>query len=166
MTYTEIKTALKALQSAGHAIPALNSKKEVLQKALTEILASIAPEILEVSIEPTAPEIIEAEVIEPAPITTPEPAVITTPDHPAVTELREIAKGIETALIWAIAVIRSMIRFSAPYVKKALQVALRVTIYTAVILQPKVELIAYTVGIWGMTIALKIVRNSRGWAIA
>jgi len=158
MTYTEIKTALRTLQSAGHAIPALNSKKAILETALAQILASI---------EPTAPEIIEAEVIESTPaVIEVSIAPITTPDHPAVTEFKSIAKGIETALIWSIAVIRSMIRFSAPHVKKALQVALRATIYTAVILQPKVELIAYTVGIWGMTIALKIVRNSRGWAIA
>jgi len=148
MTYTELKTALRTLQSAGHAIPALNSKKAILENALAQILASI---------EPTAPEIVEAEVTEPAPITT--------PDHPAVTEFKSIAKGIETALIWAIALVRSLIRFSAPYVKKALQVALRATIYTAVILQPKVELIAYTVGIWGMTIALRLIRN-RGWSIA
>jgi len=175
MNYAEIKTALRTLQSAGHAIPALNLKKEVLQKALTEILDSIEPEILEVSIEPTAPEIVEVEVIESTPavievsiatITTPEvtPQRIN-PEHPALTEFKSIAKGIETALIWTIALVRSLIRFSAPYVKKALQVALRATIYTAVILQPKVELIAYTVGIWGMTIALRLIRN-RGWAIA
>ena len=171
MNYQELKTALRTLQSAGYAIPALNSKKEVLQKALTEILASI---------EPTAPEIVEVEVIEStpavievsiAPITTPEVTpVYITPEHPALTEVREIAKGIETALIWAIAVIRSMIRFSAPYVKKALQVALRVAVYGVVIsrewLLPKAQLIAYKLGIWGLTIALKIVRNSRGWAIA
>jgi len=258
MTYQEIKTALRTLQSAGHAIPALNSKKAILENALAQILLSITPEIVEpkVSIEPTAPEIVEVEVIEDAAPRTgtlqaiqqldameaiasnpelvisvcqsvkydnsididkatgiifdelcldngmewgviakcqevikavylsstpsPEPTApstvtnydttpsveITTPDHPAVTEFKSIAKGLEVALIWAIALIRSMIRFSTPYVKKALQVALRATIYTAVILQPKVELIAYTVGIWGMTIALKIVRNSRGWSIA
>jgi len=176
MTYTELKTALKTLQAKGHTIPALNSKKEVLRIALEEIWIRNASEIAKASIEPTAPEIIEAEVIEStpavievliAPITTPEVTpVYITPEHPAVTEVREIAKGLEIALIWAIALIRSMIRFSTPYVKKALQVALRVTIYTAVILQPKVELIAYTVGIWGMTIALKIVRNNRGLAIA
>ena len=161
MTYAEIKTALKSFQAQGYSIPALNSKKEVLENALAQILASIEPEIVEVLIEPEP-----AVTIEIITTTTPETAVIINPEHPALTELREIAKGLEITLIWAIALIRSLIRFSTPYVKKALQVALRATIYTAVILQPKVELIAYTVGIWGMTIALKIVRNSRGWSIA
>jgi len=164
MNYQQIKTELKALKAQGYSIPALNSKKEVLETALAQILLSITPEIVEPEVIESTPAVIEVSI---APITTPEvtPQRIN-PEHPAVTELREIAKGIETALIWAIALVRSLIRFSAPYVKKALQVALRATIYTAVLLQPKVELIAYTVGIWGMTIALKIVRNSRGWAIA
>jgi len=183
MTYTEIKTALRTLQSAGHKIPALNSKKTVLETALAQILASIeptAPEIIQPEvIEPTAPSTVtdydttpsvEITTTEPAPITTPEVTpVYITPENPAVTELREIAKGLEVALIWAIALVRSLIRFSAPHVKKALQVALRVAVYGVVIsrewLLPKVELIAYTVGIWGMTIALRLIR-SRGWAIA
>jgi len=165
MTYTEIKTALKSFQAQGHKIPALNSKKEILENALAQILASIeptAPEIVEVAIEPEPAAII-------APITTPEvtPAYIT-PERPAVTEPREIAKGLEVALIWAIAVIRSMIRFSTPHVKKALQVALRVAVYGVVIsrewLLPKAQLIAYKLGIWGLTIALRLI-NSRQWAI-
>jgi len=163
MTYAEIKTALKSFQAQGYSIPALNSKKEVLENALAQILASI---------EPTAPEIVEVEVIEPepaaiiAPITTPEvtPAIIN-PEPPALTEFREIAKGLEIALIWAIALIRAMIRFSTPYVKKALQVALRVAVYGVVIsrewLLPKAELIAYKLGIWGMTIALRLIHSRR-----
>ena len=156
MNYQQIKTELKALKAQGYSIPALNSKKEVLETALAQILLSITPEIIQ-------PEVIESTPA--ATITTTEPAPITTPDHPAVTEFKSIAKGIETALIWAIALVRSLIRFSTPRVKKALGIALRVTIYTAVILQPKAQLIAYTVGIWGMTIALRLIRN-RGWAIA
>jgi len=183
MNYQQLKTALKTLQDQGHEIPALNSKKEVLETALAQILATIAPEIVEVSIEPTAPEIVEADpdvIIEPtpavievsiAPITTPEvtPA-FTNPEHPALTEVREIAKGLEIAIIWAIALVRSLIRFSTPHIKTALLAALRFTIYTIALigywLLPKMQLVAYTVGIWGITIALKIVRNNRGWSIA
>jgi len=189
MNYRGIKTALKKLQDQGHTIPALNSKKEVLQDALTKILkgkarmAVLAKEMLDEEIEPTAPEIIEADpdvIVEPtpavievsiAPITTPEVTPsITTPEHPALTEVREIAKGLEIAIIWTIAVIRSMIRFSTPYVKTALLAALRFAIYTIALLGywllPKMQLVAYTFGIWGMLIALKIIRNDRGWSIA
>jgi len=169
MTYAEIKTALKSFQSAGHKIPALNSKKEILENALAQILASIEPEIIEiveVSIE--AEPAVTIEIIAPI---TPEvtPAYIT-PERPAVTELREIAKGLEITFIWAIALIRSLIRFSTPRVKKALGIALRATIYTIALLGywllPKAQLIAYKLGIWGLTIALKIIRNDRGWSIA
>ena len=41
MTYQEIKNQLKALKEQNHIIPALNSKKEVLQAALDQILATI-----------------------------------------------------------------------------------------------------------------------------
>jgi len=184
MNYRGIKTALKKLQDQGHTIPALNSKKEVLRAALAEIWIRNASEIAKASIEPTAPEVIEADpdvIVEPtAPSTAtnydttpsveiPSPEVtpaFIAPEHPALTEVREIAKGLEIAIIWTIAVIRSLIRFSTPHIKTALLAALRFTIYTAVLLQPKVELIAYTLGIWGMSIALKIIRNNRGWSIA
>ena len=184
MTYQELKTALKSFQAQGHAIPALNSKKEVLQNALTAILESITPEIIEiveVAIEVGAGAIIEI-------ITTPEPPetlpaikskesapspsalpVYVTTEHPALTEIREIAKGLEIALIWAIALVRIMIRVSTPHIKKALLAALRFTIYAIALLRywllPKAQLIAYTVGIWGLAIALKIIR-SRGVEIA
>jgi len=162
MTYTELKTELKALQSAGHAIPALNSKKAILENALAQILASIEPTAPSTVTDYDTTPSVEITPPEPAPITTPEVTpVYITPENPAVTELREIAKGIETALIWAITVIRSMIRFSAPYVKKALQVALRVTIYTSVLLLPKIQLVAYSLGIWGLTIALRLIHSRR-----
>jgi len=165
MTYAEIKTALKSFQAQGYSIPALNSKKEVLENALAQILASIEPEIVEVLIEPEP-----AVTIEIITTTTPETAVIINPEHPALTELREIAKGLEITLIWAIALIRSLIRFSTPRVKKALGIALRFTIYTIALLGywllPKMQLVAYKLGIWGLTIALKIIRNNRGWSIA
>jgi len=188
MNYQELKTALKALQAQGYSIPSLNSKKEVLRVALEEIWIRNASEIAKVSIEPTAPEVIESApdvIVEPtAPSTVtnydttpsveiPSPEVtpaFIAPEHPALTEVREIAKGLEIAIIWAIAVIRSIIRFSTPRVKKALLAALRFTIYTIALLGywllPKMQLVAYSFGIWGMTIALKIVRNNRGWSIA
>jgi len=167
MTYQEIKTELRTLQAAGHSIPALNSKKEILENALAQILATI---------EPTAPEIVEVEVIEPepaaiiAPITTPEvtPVYITT-EHPAVVEIREIAKGLEIALIWAIALVRSLIRFATPHIKTALGISLRFTIFTAALLGywllPKMQLVAYSFGIGGMSIALRLI-HSRQWSIA
>jgi len=170
MTYTELKTELRTLQAAGHPIPALNSKKEILETALAQILASITPEIVEAvtpeAIEPTAPEIIDPQpaVIEPeaiATITTTEPKRITiTPEHPALTELKEIAKGIEIALIWAIAVIRSMIRFATPHLKRAAEAMLKIIVYAAVLFQvwimPKIELLAYRIGLWGLTTFIKI----------
>jgi hypothetical protein len=62
-----------------------------------------------------------------------------------------------------------MIRVSTPHIKKALLAALRFTIYAIALLRywllPKAQLIAYTVGIWGLAIALKIIR-SRGVEIA
>ena len=191
MTYQELKTELRTLQAQGHAIPALNSKKEVLQKALTEIHAlieSTAPEIIQdVAVRAGADrtalteilEILQAEVIEPEPAvievliesTAPEiiQAEVIEPEHPALVEVREIAKGLEIALIWAIALVRIMIRVSTPHIKKALLAALRFTIYAIALLRywllPKAQLIAYTVGIWGLAIALKIIR-SRGVEIA
>jgi len=167
MTYAEIKTALKSFQAQGYSIPALNSKKEILENALAQILASIEPEIIEiveVSIEPEP-----AAAIEIITTTTPETAVIINPEHPAVVEIREIAKGLEIALIWGIALVRSLIRFATPRVKTALGIALRFTIFTAALLGywllPKMQLIAYSLGIWGMTIALRLI-HSRQWSIA
>jgi len=182
MNYQELKTALKTLQDKGHTIPALNSKKEVLRVALEEIWIRNASEIAKASIKPTAPEVIEADpvvIVEPtpavievliAPITTPEvtPAFIA-PAHPALTEVREIAKGLEIAMIWAIALVRSLIRFATPHVKTALLAALRFTVYTIALLGywllPKIQLVAYSLGIWGMSIALRLI-YSRRWSIA
>jgi len=172
MTYTELKAELRTLQAAGHPIPALNSKKEVLESALAEILASITPEIVEAvtpeAIEPTAPEIIEPQpaVIEPEAIATITTTEVTpkrisiTPEHPALTELKEIAKGVEIALIWAIAVIRSMIRFATPHLKRAAEAVLKIIVYAAVLFQvwimPKIELLAYRIGLWGLTTFIRI----------
>jgi len=256
MNYQELKTALKTLQDQGHEIPALNSKKEILETALAQILATTAPEIVEVSIEPTAPrtgtlqaiqqldameaiasnhelvisvcqsvkydgsididkatgiifdelcldngmewaviakcqEAIKAVYLSSTPspeptapstvtnydttpsVEIPSPEVtpaFTNPEHPALTEVREIAKGLEIVIIWAIAVLRSLIRFATPHIKTALLAALRFTIYTIALLGywllPKAQLVIYTLGFWGMTIALKIIRNDRGWSIA
>jgi len=188
MNYQELKTALKKLQDQGHTIPSLNSKKEVLRVALAEIWIKNASEIAKASIEPTAPKVIEADpdvIVEPTATSTvtnydttpsveiPSPEVtpaFTNPEHPALTEVREIAKGLEIVIIWAIALVRSLIRFATPYIKTALLAALRFTIYTIALLGywllPKMQLVAYTLGIWGMSIALKIIRNDRGWSIA
>jgi len=175
MTYQEIKTALRTLQAQDHKIPALNSKKEVLEAALAEILASITPEIVEAvtpeAIEPTAPEIIEPTT--PSTVTnydtTPSVEITTTtepkrisikPEHPALTEIREIAKGVEIVLIWAIAVIRAIIRFSTPHLKRAAEAGLKIIVYAAVLFQvwliPKVELLSYRFGLWLLTVPLKI----------
>jgi len=168
MTYTEIKTALKSFQSQGHTIPALNSKKEVLQNALTQILATIEPEIieiLEVSIDPAPAVTIEIITTTTQEVT---PVYITT-EHPAAVELREIAKGLEIVMIWGIALVRSLIRFATPRIKTALGIALRLTIFTAALLGywllPKIQLVAYSLGIWGLTIALRLIQ-SRRWSIA
>jgi len=170
MTYTELKAELRTLQAAGHPIPALNSKKEILETALAQILASITPEIVEAvtpeAIATTAPEIIEPQpaVIETeaiATITTTEPKRISiNPEHPALTEIREIAKGVEIVIIWAIAVIRSIIRFATPHAIRAAEAMLKVIVYAVVLLQvwliPKVELLSYRFGLWLLTVPLKI----------
>jgi len=185
MNYQELKTALKTLQDQGHTIPSLNSKKEVLQNALTQILATIEPEIIEiveVSIEPTPAVTIEiittTEPLETLPAieskeSTTSPSALPiyiNPEHPAVTEFKSIAKRVEIALIWGIALVRSLIRFATPRIKTAIGIALRFTIFTAALLGywllPKMQLVAYSLGIWGMSIALKIIRNNRGWSIA
>jgi len=188
MTYQELKTELRTLQAAGHPIPALNSKKEILETALAQILASITPEIVEAvtpeAIATTAPEIIEPttpstvtnydttpsvesatlisnDTTNRSEITTTEPKRITiTPEHPALTEVKEIAKGLEIALIWAIAAIRSIIRFATPHLKRAAEAGLKIIVYAAVLFQvwimPKIELLAYRIGLWGLTTFIKI----------
>ncbi len=42
MTYREMQTELKAYRSEGYSVPALNSKKEVLEAALNAIKTAIA----------------------------------------------------------------------------------------------------------------------------
>lgn len=42
MTYRELQIELKAYRSEGYSVPALNSKKEVLESALNGIKAAIA----------------------------------------------------------------------------------------------------------------------------
>jgi len=167
MTYQEIKTALKSFQAQGYEIPALNSKKEILENALAQILASITPEIIEiveVAIEPEPA--VTIEIIAPI---TPETAVIINPEPAAVAQIKSIAKGLEIALIWAIALVRSLIRFATPRIKTALGISLRFTIFTAALLGywlvPKIQLVAYSLGIWGLTIALRLI-HSRRLAIA
>ena len=68
MTYQEIKNQLKSLQALGFKIPPLNSKKEVLEAAIEQILDSLPEEIppcleevevVEVSIAPTVEESLE-----------------------------------------------------------------------------------------------------------
>lgn len=166
MTYTELKTELRAFQAQGYSIPALNSKKAVLEAALAEILASLeVPEVAEVV---ETPEV----VVAPETATVAAPAPDTTPNAPtprpvtgwqlAKLELTDDLRFVGTVLVWAIALIRSLCRFTAPHLKRGAGIALRVAVYAAVLAQvwllPKLVIIAYQIGIWGVTIALRIVR--------
>ena len=166
MNYAEIKTALRSFQAQGQDIPALNSKKEVLEAALAKLqAATAAPEI----VEETAPETIVATTAQAIAPTTPIPAPDTTPIAPTRRSLIFPVKGdikfVWTTLIWAIALIRSLIRFSTPYAIRGAELALRIAVYTAVLFQvwifPKLILAAYTIGLWGVQVALSI-RNRRG----
>jgi hypothetical protein len=47
MTYRELQTELKAYRSEGYSVPALNSKKGVLEAALNGIKAAIASQPVE-----------------------------------------------------------------------------------------------------------------------
>ncbi len=138
MTYKELQTALKELREQGHVVPALNSKKEVLEAAYNKILATIAP---------TA-EVAEIVKIEPA-----------TEIEPAIRVIQVVA--------YAIALIKFLGINLAPYIKKGLRIAVTTAawIFYKWIL-PKLILGAYLVGVWGLTIALKIVRRGREVAIA
>ena len=168
MTYQEIKTALKSFQAQVHIIPPLNSKREILETALAELQALTAVvEDIEVTIAPLTP--IEETTVESvqtaialSPEFVPAPKRIR-PEHPTLTELREYARLTELALVWAIALVRSLIRFSTPYLVWAGKIALRVAVVTAVIahqwLLPKVILIAYQLGIWVLTIVLRLTRR-------
>ena len=47
MTYRELQTELKAYRSEGHSVPALKSKKTVLEAALNAIKAAITSQTVE-----------------------------------------------------------------------------------------------------------------------
>jgi len=161
MTYQEIQAQLKEFKAQGYEnIPALNSKKEVLQAALDQILATIAPseEIAEVVTE-------TVEIIEPAKELdfTPAHSIWSLPNFTLNIRAIEIAA-------YAIALIKFLGVKLTPYLKKGLNTALRIAVTTAVIFQewilPKIMIRLYLIGIWGVTIALKIVQGRRGMSIA
>jgi hypothetical protein len=167
MTYTEIKTALRSFQEQGHAIPALNSKREVLETALEQLQAMSTAIEEPAAVGGVAIANPQSTVVEPAPITTtPTPKRIR-PEHPAITELRELASLTEIALVWGIALVRSLIRFSTPRLVRAGGIAFRVVVVGWVLFRglvvPKLTLAAYLVGIWGLTIGFKLIRR---WRVA
>ena len=190
MTYQEIKTALKAFQAQGHAIPALNSKREVLEIALAELqLLTSAPEI---AIEPTAPEIVEIAIapttiediqeITPAAEETAREAATTSvatphrirPEHPALTELRELARVSELTLIWSIATVRTILRIATPHIipiatnfnlclRRGLDDLLKTVIVAGVLWQvwifPKIQLVGYRLALWAVLVVIKFHRK-------
>lgn len=185
MTYQELKTALKSFQSLGYEIPALNSKKEILESALAELqvinavaeaaIAEVLNAVVEDTIVPieATPEVIPAVEGESAPVAivlspVPAPKRIR-PEHPAISELRELARITEIVLFGGITILVGLIRFAIPHLIRGLGIALRITIATAVIVQvwivPKIKLAGYLVGCWVLEIALRVIRW-RGVAIA
>ena len=180
MNYTEIKTALKSFQAQGYPVPALNSKREILEIALKELQALAIVVVVEDTIAPIeeTPESVPA-AIEPSP----DPTVITPqrirPEHPALSELKELARLTEITLIWGITLVRSLIRFSTPNLIRAVKIstpylrrfahdALRITIYAGVIFEvwlvPKIQLAGYRLALWAVLIAVMV--KKRRWAIA
>ena len=183
MNYAELKTALKSFQAQNYPIPALNSKKEVLEIALKELQAMTAA--ME-AVEAIAPEITETVVTSEL-VEHPETLITTsvaiprhiTPEHPALTELRELARIAELTLVWTIATVRTILKIATPHLvpiienfnlclRRGLDDLLKTVIVAGVLWQlwlfPKVELMAYSLALWAVMTAIRI--KSRGNAIA
>jgi hypothetical protein len=172
MTYQEIKNQLRAFQAQDYAIPALNSKKEVLEAALNEILALEAAKVEAAEGSISAPAIEEVIASEETTPTNHVPQELDfTPAqsiwHPFRLELTPDIRFVGEVMLYAIALIKFLAIKATPYVTKGLNIALAGAVKSAVIFQvwilPKLVLGAYLVGIWGLTIALKLIRR---WRVA
>ena len=162
MTYQEIKNQLKAFKEQNHVIPALNSKKEVLQAALDQILATIVEATA--TIAPTAPE----------PQIKLSPLVKELDFTPARSlwnifqfKITPDIKLVFDVVLYSIALCKFLAIKSTPYIKKALDIVLRGVVYGVVIfdfwLVPKIQLVGYQLALWAVLIAIRI--KERGMAI-
>ena len=141
MTYQEIRTALKSFQALDYEIPALNSKKAVLEAALAEL--QIIHEIAEASI---------TEVLA-------TPAVTATPDH-VVTVNKKVLDHTTTnqypAFLTALATVLAFIQLiwtkTAPHLKRGIA-------YSRIRVIPKLALASQFVGLVAVLIVLKAVRR-------
>ena len=178
MTYQEIKNQLKALKEQNHIIPALNSKKEVLQAALDQILATIVETTA--TIAPTTDQAIvetTATIAETAPVdhcVTANTMVLELDFTPARSlwnisqfKITPDIKLVLEVVLYAIALCKFLAIKSTPYIKKALDIALRGVVYGVVIfdfwLVPKIQLVGYQLALWAVLIAIRI--KERGMAI-
>lgn len=175
MTYQEIRNQLKALKEQGHVIPALNSKKEVLEAALTAILATpiAATEIAQAETKkPVSAKAAAARkenskkmakfnkgyldfvLVEDA-----EPEIMEVEEiiTPARKELDFTTTNQYPAFLTALATVLAFLQFlstkSAPYLGKALR-------YVQTVLIPKLTLASRFMGLVVLLVVLKMVRRS------
>lgn len=164
MNRTEIKDQLKALKSAGHPIPALNAKTEVLEAALNQILATIAANAEKAIAPEPAPEVV------PTPLATEETIAATAATIATEVQLSPLVKEMDftparsvwevfslrmtpdtkfvlEVVVMAIALAKFIAIKSAPHLMRAGEIALRGAVIAAVIFQvwilPKIKLVAY-----------------------
>ena len=180
MTYQEIKNQLKSLKEQNHIIPALNSKKEVLQAALDQILATIAE---------TAAQAIVATTATIAPvdhIVTDNTMVLELDFTPARSlwnifqfKITPDIKLVLEVVLYSIALCKFLAIRSTPHLiragkifnlcwNRAMEDALKTIVVAGVLWQiwlaPKIQLAGYQLALWAVLIAIRI--KKRGMAIA
>jgi hypothetical protein len=156
MNYRELRTALKDLKKQGYPVPNLSSTKSILETAYNEIIKA----------QENTTALIEEE-FEVVTVAIPKELDFTPADSiwHLVNIRFDLAIAVD-ALLYAIAAVKFLVLRSAPHVKKFLESAFIVTVVGTVIfkvyLLPKLTLASYTVGIWGVAIALRVIHGKAG----
>ena len=191
MTYQEIKNQLKALKEQNHIIPALNSKKEVLQAALDQVLATIAATAAQ-AIAPTTDQAIvatTATIVATAPvdqIVAANTMVLELDFTPARSlwnifqfKITPDIKFVFEVVLYSIALCKFLAIKSTPHLiragkifnlcwNRAMEDALKTVVVAGVLWQiwlaPKIQLVGYQLALWAVLIAIRI--KKRGMAIA
>ena len=184
MTYQEIKNQLKALKEQNHIIPALNSKKEVLQAALDQILATIAATAAQAIVETTDQAITETA---PADHIVTVNTMVLELDFTPARSLWDISqfkitpdmKFVFEVVLYSIALCKFLAIKSTPHLiragkifnlcwNRAMEDALKTVVVAGVLWQiwltPKIQLVGYQLALWAVLIAIRI--KKRGMAIA
>ena len=175
MTYQEIKNQLKALKEQNHIIPALNSKKEVLQAALDQILATIA-ETTDQAIVETAPadHIVTANTMVLELDFTPARSLWNISQFKITPDIKLVLE----VVLYSIALCKFLAIKSTPHLiragenlnlclHRAREDALKTIVVAGVLWQiwlaPKIQLAGYQLALWAVLIAIRI--KERGMAI-